>query len=470
MAQFSEKQVILIIALSGLVLSGGAWGGVYWAQGKAEEERLVIDGLDKKITEAEAKKARIPVDEKDVIILRENVSEYVKILPETSELTNFARTITRFAMQSGVVISSLSPKLGGRGAQAFSNYSYSMAFTGTLWQFMKFMNSFESFKRFVDVTTFTITAGQPDDDDNLDDVVHRYTMEVNTYVYNQAAGGKKAVQIPNYEIKREWLREDIYRARTKIQVEKYAFKGGSARRDIFVDPRLDTTTTSGGVIDVPEQAKFIDELAEEIKVLQKIYTDALILTNVIERYEKIREVKRRLKAVRVRVDDITDKDIISYRPYRLKFQREVTVLLDELWMTVFTDKEASGEEIPLSLLMSTRRFMEDSLIDGRLEDAVERFQIIRERLFFQETQVEKIKESEHLRILFQKASSALEFSRLNLKLTGHIVTDGGISTAIINSKTYQEGDALSADLFLLEIGPEWLKFLYKGVEILRKQQ
>ena len=470
MAQFSDKQVILIIALSGLVLSGGAWGGVYWAQGKAEEEKVIIDGLDKKITEAEAKKARIPKDEKDVIILRENVSEYVKILPETSELTDFARTITKFAQQTGVVISALRHSPAGRAKNpAFSKYAYNIAFRGTLWQFMKFMNSFESFRRFVDVTTFHLNAGQADDGEDLDDIIHVYTMVVNTYVYNQSVGGKKPVQIPNYERKRDWLREDIYKARTKIQVERYAFKGSSARRDIFVDPRLDTTTVPGGAIDVPEQLKRIEELSSEIKVLGKIYTDALLLRNVIERYEQLRDVKRRLKAAKLNIDDLVDRDVISYRPYRLKFQREVTVPLEEMWTKVFIDKNGVTEEVSLSLLISTRRFMEDALIDGRLEDAVERFQLIKERLFFQETQVQKIREAETLQALFRKASTALEFSRLELRVSGYIVTDGGISTAIINGKTYEEGDALGPDLFLQEIGPEWMRFLYKGVEILKKQ-
>ena len=53
---------------------------------------------------------------------------------------------------------------------AFSEYAYNIAFRGTLWQFMKFMNSFESFRRFVDVTTFHLNAGQADDGEDLDDI------------------------------------------------------------------------------------------------------------------------------------------------------------------------------------------------------------------------------------------------------------------------------------------------------------
>ncbi|MEZ5990695.1 MAG: hypothetical protein R3F30_16585 [Planctomycetota bacterium] len=88
MAQMSEKQLILSIAFGGLLLTGGSFGGVYWAKGKIEEEKTQITDLEKKIATAEAKKRRIPQDEKAVIILRENVGEYVKILPNGSELTD----------------------------------------------------------------------------------------------------------------------------------------------------------------------------------------------------------------------------------------------------------------------------------------------------------------------------------------------------------------------------------------------
>ena len=45
MASMTEKQIMLTIAISGIVLSGAAFGGVYWASGGIEEENLKIEQL-----------------------------------------------------------------------------------------------------------------------------------------------------------------------------------------------------------------------------------------------------------------------------------------------------------------------------------------------------------------------------------------------------------------------------------------
>ena len=46
MAQMSEKRIILTIAVAGVLLTGAALGGVYWVQGKIEEEQAQITTLN----------------------------------------------------------------------------------------------------------------------------------------------------------------------------------------------------------------------------------------------------------------------------------------------------------------------------------------------------------------------------------------------------------------------------------------
>jgi Tfp pilus assembly protein PilO len=238
MRQLSEKQIMLIIAGAGLLLAGGAFGGVYWAKTCIEEEKARIVDLDGKIAEAEKKKERIVRDEEEVIILRENVAEYVKILPESAELTDYQRTIQSFATNSGVVLSSVTPgTTSGGKTSAFIQIQYNLAFRATLWQFMKFLNMFESYRRFVKVTSFRLEAGKAAKGNAADDVVHQFSLSVVTYTYNQQAGEKKPVKIANYNAKRDRLREDIYRERQNIKIDRYTFKGPRSRRDVFVDPR-----------------------------------------------------------------------------------------------------------------------------------------------------------------------------------------------------------------------------------------
>jgi Tfp pilus assembly protein PilO len=79
-----------------------AVAGVYYAEGLIEEVEAQITQKKELIAVAEAKIEKIPSIEKEVIILRENLQEYVKILPDTKELTNFLRQLNQFERQSEI--------------------------------------------------------------------------------------------------------------------------------------------------------------------------------------------------------------------------------------------------------------------------------------------------------------------------------------------------------------------------------
>ncbi len=464
MAQLSEKQLILVFLLSGALVSGLSFGGVYYTKGMIQEEQEKIQSVDRQIKQAEAKKARIPGDEEDVIVLRENLTEYVKILPEAAELTDFARTVTSFAQSSGVALSSMTPVNKARSRRsAFSNFTYRLNFKGTLWQFMKFMNLFESYKRFVKVTDFKLEAGKAGKD-QTQEIVHKFTMTVQTYVYNKTAGGKKAVQIPGYEKKKARLREKILRERANINIEKYAFKGARSRRDIFVDPRSEKILDER-LKGLPrkEQEKILAGLLSQVREIQQLRKEATDTKVILIRYELRRKARKLLEATKKKAEEVREKELISNQSLNYRFQREVLDVLDSF------DKTPQQRDTGISMetLTSVERFMIDALFDGRLEDAVDRFADVQQGLAFRKGDPRREK-AERIRDLYRKAKIGMEFSRLPLQITGTIVLDRGLSTAIINGKTYQEGDAVDEELFLGQVGEEWCEFLYKGVTLRKK--
>ncbi len=468
MAQLTEKQLMLAIAAGGLVLAGAAFGGVYWARGCIEEENLRISDLDRKIQDAKKKKANVKKDEEDVIILRENVTEYAKILPPQSELTDFARTINNFVMSSGVGIKSLTPVNTRGSRKAFSNFSYKMSLTGTLWQFMRFMNSFESYKRFVRVRDFSLTAGKGAGFDQ--NVEHGYSMTVQTYVYNKSAGGKP-VQIPKYNVKRDRLREEIVKARANIKIDTYHFKGDRMRRDVFVDPRPlqreggDDRGSTGSAPSLKEQLKIVNDLSVQVADLDKKYEEAQNPSiPVIVRYELLDKVRKGSLAIAGTIETVQDQGQIRFPAYRLKFQKDVIDPFGKL-QRKFEDGGAKDNiGIPLEELSELQKQMEDDLERGHLADAKSRFASLSNKLDFPKDDPRR-PIAEHLIEMSRKATVALEFQTLRLKVTGIIIVDGGLSTAIINGKTYQEGDAVGDNLFLKALGEETIEFLYKGVII-----
>jgi Tfp pilus assembly protein PilO len=465
MANLSENKLILIFALSGVVLSGLAFGGVYWARGKIDEEKNSIENLETKIKKAAAKKARIPKDEEAVIVLRENLREYVKILPEAAELNDFARTVTSFVKSSGIALKTLTPGKGGKSKGVFSKYTYKMNFTGNLWQFMKFMNAFESYKRFVRVTSFRLTAGKRGKG-VIGDINHGYSMTIETFVYNKKAG-KKPVPIPDYSKKKSRLREKIFKERASINIDEYVFKGKRSRRDIFVDPRPDVLGVEGagavGRLPRKEQEEILKDLLGQVAHIRELKRRARETKVVLERFEFSRKASKMLIKVKEKILEVQEKELLTDQSISYRFQREVRDAIDAM--------EKKGKEKAVGLRMdelnTIRRYLEDALIDGRLDDAVDKFSEVEQHLIFP-TQDPRRGVAGRIRTLYKKARVGQEFSRIKLEITGTIVIGKGLSTAIVNGKTFQEGDPIDADLFLKKVGEEWCEFLFKGVAIRKR--
>ena len=138
MAKLSDKKKLLVICTSAILLTGLAGGGVWWAKGLVEEQRVDIGRMREEIAAAQQKIDKTPKLETEVIVLRECVREYVKILPEEGELNNFVKSTSQFFLQSGVRFKKLVPgqsQAGGKGSK-FDRYTYTIDAEATLWQFL----------------------------------------------------------------------------------------------------------------------------------------------------------------------------------------------------------------------------------------------------------------------------------------------------------------------------------------------
>lgn len=69
------------------------------------------------------------------------------------------------------------------------------------------------------------------------------------------------------------------------------------------------------------------------------------------------------------------------------------------------------------------------------------------------------------RELIRRTAIREEFSSMPLKLSFTVVSEGGVSTAVINDRSVREGDALTEHLLLKKIRKGQMTFVYKGEEI-----
>ncbi|MCC6670547.1 MAG: type 4a pilus biogenesis protein PilO [Planctomycetes bacterium] len=470
MKKLNEKQKLLIVAGSAVLLCGLAGAGVWWAKDLAQQERDSVAAVRTQIQAAEAKIAKIPALERDVIILRECVHEYVKILPEERELSNFLRATNQFARQAGVVLDQAVPGKASAagGSSKFDRYTYSLQFKGTLWQFMRFTNFFESYERFVNVRNFSLTAdnrrkGSPQPGE---DAIHQVQMTLETYVYTGTQKGKD-VQIPNYANKKANLREDIFRNLTGMRRDRYEFKDQRGRRDIFVDPREPSGPVDKQGVPLLHQKKIIDEFTAQVQQLKGISQRAKDpAITIIERMQLERTLKQSLEEMRTKIADVNDKGLISFLPYRLHWTKQVVEQVDGLANDLARGAASNDRylsELEIKQLLDTMRA---AMINGDWEVAKQAYENSAERLDVPRT------DPRHRAVvgvmqLYERTKAALEFSQLKLEIKGVAVSGNGRSGLILNGEVLQEGEYVNDNLLIKSVGREQVEFVFKGFTIVK---
>lgn len=473
MKRMSENQRLLLIAGVSVLLCGAAGGGVYWAKSEAEAAREQIAQTEQSIAVADAKIKRIPDLERQVIILRENLKEYIKILPEKQDLGPFLRAVNQFSGQSGIDMERFTPgRVAGRKDAEFEEWTYTFEFKASLWQFLKFANFFENYERFVKVKSFQLTSGlgeqRAEGEFEDGDVQHKVSMMVETYVYTGNAKGTDVV-IPNYTAKQQALAEEILRNLTTIRIDRYEFRDARSRRDIFVDPReFSYGTREGGGVPLQQQKKILDDFALEVTRLEALHKrtreDGI---TIFERYNLERELKAGLDEINAKIAELDAQRVISYQPFKYQWVKRVGQPMELLARNLSSDGRPQDDRfLPRKEIEGLVAAMTTDLETGEMQAAKDRFDAVQDRVRVA-PEDERAPLVEKLRDLYLRAGVALEFSTQRLDISGVLVNDHGRSGLILNGTVYQEGDYVSDDLLVKAVGREQIEFVYRGFTLVK---
>lgn len=468
MRKLNDKQKLLAIGGGALALCLIAGGGVYWAGGLVDEEGVAIAGKQEQIKAAEAKIAKIPDAEREVIILRENLSEYVRILPNGQELEELLEEVYEYQRQSGVSIASFKPGARNRKAKQskFSSVTYDFQLEATIWQALRFINLLENHERFVKVTAFELKSGKPSKEST--EVVHDIKLSIETFVYD-AAGKGKEVLIPNYANKRDSLREEIFKRQQKIQIDKFDYKGDQGRRDIFVDPRLEPGDERGD-LPLEEQKRLLDNYIGIVQELRDLYERANDeATIVLERYRFQRQLEEGLATAAPEVMDIEARGLISYVIYTTQWKKEVSQPLLALQEKHRAGPATTNEVDPwlkADEFESIVAQIEDNLSEGELEEAKALFEGVRDKIGVPANDA-RFPLRVRLEGLYKRTAVALEFSKKTLDIQGVMVNEAGLSGVLLNGTVYEEGEYIDEDLFVRTVSSEQVAFVYQGFVLIK---
>lgn len=471
MANWTQKKQLFAICGGAGLVCALAVGGVFYAQGLIAEIETAIDGKQQSIAAAETKIGQIPMLEKETIILRENLGEYVKILPDTKALNEFVRMINQFENQSGIKGTGLIPKTGAaaKSSERFALIEYSYDCQATLWEFLKFVNLIENYERFVSISEFSIQSGDKGKqaETREGDIVHQVRLTLQTYTYNGKLSGKEA-NIPDYEGQVAALHEEILKRLQTIRIEKYAPPGNQGRRDILVDPRVRGDEQLAGALTPQEQRIILQRNLDAVKNLgdmfQRMRRQDLTM---FEQYSLEKRLKEALLSATTAVE--SDAPRITYGPYKAQWAKDVVQGLAQVREALDVKQHTDvvvDPYLPQKELEQLVADLQNDCQTGQLEEAKTRYETVSSRLNIPAT------ESRHAlavaaKAWHMKATTALDFRGLDLRLQGVVVNRGGRSGVLLNGEVYEEGEYVSDELLVKLVEEEKVWFVFRGLTLVR---
>ena len=470
--KMTEKQKMMAVGGVALGVCLVAAGGVYWASGLIEELEQTIAQKKTDIAACEQKIAKIPATEKEVVILRENLGEYVKILPEEQGLEDFVKMLYQFEQSSGIQTINFQPSRPARKndkqVERFERIEYQYELTATLWQFLKFINSIENYERLVAITDYSI--GQLNEREPVmrdGDTVHTIKLTMETYTYNPNSTGQE-VTIPDYNDKKDQLREEIVKRMQPIRIDKYEHRGARGRRDMFVDPREREGQAEGAPVE--EQRAIVEKFLGEVQrlkaVSQKLTKPDL---TIFDQFTFERELKEGIAKLEEQVQEVNGKQQITSPQLRQRWVKEVLEPLADMKSAGASkdgdktrDPYLSGEEMQ-QLVDSMSQLMGE----GDLQAASDRYEAISPRLLVPESDP-RYSVAVTAKALHVRVRTAMEFSQLELKIQGVVVNhDTGRSGLLLNGNTYEEGEYISDELMLRRVEEEQVWFVFRGLTLIK---
>jgi len=439
--------------------------GVEELRGIREDGGAVVVGALSTHAEVERSsvvRKAIPALEKEVIILRDNVAEYVQILPDDREVNDFVTKINQFADQAGVVVTTLEDvvRRDTKKKNPFERVAYRLNLTGDIDEVLSFMNYFENHERFVKIPSFTVKAGKKNRDQRTADVKHKVDLLLETFVYNQAGSGLARVNIPDYETKRENLEEEIVAARADVSIEKYTFAANDNRRDPFLDPRM--SADDAQALTLAKEQKRLGELVAALDAIDGWLEAEAAETDLIRKSELRGQVDEAIRALAMQVDVARSEEWFSIATIRDSFESDVVERLAVILSERGLDPNASL--LTVQDLEEVRDHMATLFDEGSYPQVVQEFEGLATRIDPAEQSHEFHAVLEDVTRLRDHSVAILEFQDRDIRIEG-IVYRPGASSVIINGLVLEEGDPIDDEVRIASIHEDQIEFAFREIVI-----
>jgi Tfp pilus assembly protein PilO len=464
----AARKMWFAVAGGGALCALGLGTLLWWQHGQIVESRDKVSNLRGTIDGSRKLIEGTSTLERDVIVLRELAEVMKGILPDNDDVNNLVRTLQRFSDESGVRIAGLKKKTeqaNKKDKSDFDKVAYTLSLEGDAFQFLDFMDLLESHSRFMRVPSFRITAAQRNELEKEGVPSHKVSIDVETYVY-EPKNDQKSVKIDGYDRKRDLLLGEIDRRKGSLQVSTYAYRGARGRRDPWIDPRVPVQPDAPSMLSVQEQMDLVQQLAERTQEVLTKWAAVQAAENVIIEMTTRADMEELLARLEEDVRRVQSEKSIVYVPSQTRLEVEVVEVIDGLRATLASSEQGRGptetqlKEIESSMVAHREK--------GEYKLMLEAFGMVDNRLEAVENDPLRKPLVERLRDLAYEARTVIDFEKVQMKVGGVFLIEGGAPVAMINGKIVTEGDLVQNELVVLAIKREEIEFIFRGIVFARR--
>ena len=474
MAKLSERQRLWLTIGASLLATGGVTFLVLSDREKIRVAEEEIAELEQRI-EASNVEIRQTKDREDkVIVFRHVQARELQILPQRQQIADFHSSLTTFLQQAGASFSKIpenAPKESelARGVYVTSN---TVEFTADSRSLLSFLNMIENDERLVAVKGLKVKGGgrRPAGEEGV--VEHDVQAHLETYFYAPPADKRKAIVIPNEDLRLE--EPGVKAAIAAFQPERrssYQLKPATGRRDPFVDVRREV------VVEDPEAVRQRFEAEEAVVAdLERRHGDvrekaesekALFAQGDLFRRDRLaQEVDALVNELRVRIANVASvksvtfpdlvtrvervrDDVEDVASGRKDLPRELTITAPVAEQTVGDVRKAfdAGDYAEVASIATAW----DSFVRGKAVDPG------------------AVPAIDAIRALKRRGKTRSEFQSKGVHVTGTIVnrTNPAASVCLVNGKVARIGETLDdrGDVKVEAVHEDAVDLVYEGETI-----
>lgn len=462
----SHKKIWIGLVGGGLLLSVGLGGLIYMKHQDIEQARAEVASLRSSIASSRQLIQGTAKLEREVIVLRDTSDVINQILPSDADVKNLVRSFQRYADDAGVEMSSYKPKSDGRRGLTKSDFdrvAYTLNFEGDIFKFLDLVNSFETHKRFISAPSFHLSAASRRSIEEQGVAKHKIQLDIETYKY-EPKGVLQPTRIEGYERKRDLLTGEINRRRQALQLSSFHYRGRRSRRDPWIDPRIEASTSTN-VLAVQQQMELVEDLAERVTVAQGKWTEVQEAENVLSAMVARRDLIELIARLDEDLRRLEEDTLITFVPAQTRLKDGVYEPLETLRRGLDEGTHTLGPD--RETLVQVQRAMERHLERGEYRLALEAFDTVRASLDMLEGDPLREELAQRLRRLAEDAEILIDFESIQIEIGGIAITEGVSKAVLIDGHAMGIGDIVRDELEVYDIRVGAIDFIYRGVILTR---